>query len=132
MRSSISRRLIWMNMLISGAVLVLACLALMRYDVMTFCDSVQRNLSMQAGSIGSNSISALLFNDADSAQKTLEALRDAKNVISAGVYTPDGTLFAGYQRQPGGAPEVLPSMPADQAQVSMFHDRRIALMRRIT
>ena len=46
--SSISRRLIWMNMLVSGAVLLLACIALMAYDVVTFRGSVTRNPARRA------------------------------------------------------------------------------------
>src|SRR5579872_6684251 len=108
--SSISKRLIWTNMLVTGTVLLLACLSLMAYDVVTFRDEMTRNLSIQAEIIGSNSISALLFNDPDSAQRTLAALKDAPTIVSAGVYAPDGSLFAGYQRQPGFTPVSLPPL----------------------
>jgi signal transduction histidine kinase len=131
MRTSISRRLIWMNMLVSGVVLALACLAFMAYDVLTFRDTVARNLSIQAGIIGSNSISALVFNDSASAQKTLDALRDAPNVISAGVYTLDGTLFAGYQRKPGSTSQALPSLPNHQSEITLSQNQRISLIRPI-
>jgi signal transduction histidine kinase len=129
--TSISKRLIWMNMLVSGAVLLLACAALMAYDLITFRETVVRNLSIQAGIIGTNSVSALVFNDPNSAQRTLAALKDAPSIVSAGIYSPDGQLFASYQRHGGSEMISLPPMPADQLQVSLFQNRRIELVRRI-
>ena len=48
-----------MNMLVSGAALVLACLGFLVYDQITFREGLVRTLSAQAQIIGSNSISAL-------------------------------------------------------------------------
>ncbi len=61
--TSIAQKLIRMNMLVSGTVLLLACAALMAYDLVTFRDTLVRNLSIQAGIIGSNSVSSLVFNE---------------------------------------------------------------------
>jgi signal transduction histidine kinase len=132
MASSISRKLIWMNMLVSGAVLLLACIAFMAYDVITFRESIERNLTIQAGIIGSNSISALVFDDPSSAEKTLAALKDAPSIVSAGVYAANGSLFAGYRRQPASPMAAMPALGVDQTQLSVFHDRQIGLVRRIT
>src|ERR1700704_2956507 len=98
--NSIIRRLTWMNMLVSGAALLLACTAFIGYDKLTFRDAMVRNLSTEAQIIGSNSVSALLFNDPQSGENTLSALKAAHNVLSAGIYTPDGRLFASYSREP--------------------------------
>jgi signal transduction histidine kinase len=130
-RSSISKRLTWMNMLVSGAVLLLACVALMAYELITFRETVVRNLSIQAEIIGSNSVSALVFNDPDAAQSTLAALTDAPSIVSAGIYTQDGRLFAGYARQPGSETVSLPPLAADQTQASTSQAQRIGLIRRI-
>ena len=86
--SSIIRRLTWMNMLVSGTALLLACTAFIGYDKLTFRDAMVRNLSTQAQIIGSNSVSALQFNDPQSGDNTLSALKAAHNVLSAGIYTP--------------------------------------------
>src|ERR1700730_17864954 len=117
--TSISRKLIWMNMLVSGAVLLLACAALMAYDLITLRDTVVRNLSTQAAIIGSNSVSALVFNDESSAQHTLVPLNDPRNIVSAVMYSTDGQPFAGYQRNFGSARISLPPIPANQIQVSL-------------
>ena len=66
---SISKKLTWMNMLVSGAALLLACSAFIAYDVVTFRQATVYNLSIQAQITGSNAISALLFDDATSARK---------------------------------------------------------------
>src|SRR6266852_2717865 len=93
---SISKILTGMNMLVSGAALLLACGAFFAYDLITFRQAMVRHLSTQAQIIGSNSVSALLFNDPHSAENTLSALKAAPNIVSAGIYTPEGQPFAAY------------------------------------
>jgi len=84
--SSISKKLTWMNMLVSGAALLLACSAFVAYDVVTFHAAEVSNLSTQAQMAASNSISALLFDDPDAAQNTLSALKTTPNIKYAGIY----------------------------------------------
>jgi len=72
-------------MLVSGAALLLACAAFIALDMITFRQAMLRNLSTQAQIIGSNSVSALLFNDPQSAENTLLALKAAPNILSAQV-----------------------------------------------
>src|SRR3989475_9956353 len=97
-KHSISRKLTWMNMLVSGVALLLACAAFIAFDMITFRQAMLRNLSTQAQIIGSNSVSALLFNDPQSAENTLLPLKAAPNILSAQVYLPDGRPFASYSR----------------------------------
>ena len=102
-RSAISKKLTWMNVLVSAAALLSACIAFFAYDQYTFREDLIRNLSAQAEIIGSNSVSALTFNDPQSAANTLAALRTVPDIVSAGIVTPDGRLFARYARNPGDA-----------------------------
>ena len=60
---SIATKLTTMNMLVSGAALLLACVAFITYDLVSFRDGMIHNLSIQAQVAGSNSVSALLFSD---------------------------------------------------------------------
>ncbi|MGB7553020.1 MAG: ATP-binding protein [Candidatus Korobacteraceae bacterium] len=99
-RSAISKKLTWMNLLVSVAALLSACIAFFVYDQYTFREDLIRNLSAQAEIIGSNSVSALTFNDPQSAANTLGALRSVPDIISAGIVTNDGRLFARYVRNP--------------------------------
>lgn len=99
-RSAISKKLTWMNVLVSVAALLSACIAFFAYDQYTFREDLISNLSAQAEIIGSNSVSALTFNDPQSAVNTLSALRSVPDIVSAGIVTPDGHLFARYDRKP--------------------------------
>jgi signal transduction histidine kinase/DNA-binding response OmpR family regulator len=118
-------------MLVSGAALLLACAAFIAFDMITFRQSMLRNLSTQAQIIGSNSISALLFNDPQSAENTLLALKAAPNILSAQVYLPDGRPFASYSRDRGRYNPVLPPIPSGQTETHWIEDDQIALVRLI-
>ena len=128
---SISRRLTWMNMLVSGVALLLACTAFIAFDMITFRQAMVRNLSAQAQIVGSNSVSALLFNDPQSAENTLLALKPAHNILYAQVYLPDGQPFASYSRDPGRHAPVLPPIPPGQTETHWIEDNQIALVRSI-
>jgi len=130
-KHSISRKLTWMNMLVSGAALLLACAAFIAFDMITFRQSMLRNLSTQAQIIGSNSISALLFNDPQSAENTLLALKAAPNILSAQVYLTDGRPFASYSRDRDRHRTVLPPIPSRQTETHWVEDDQIALVRLI-
>ncbi len=84
---SIPKKLTWMNMLVNGTALVLASAAFVTYGLTTLHQNIIRNLTIQAQIVVSNSVSALLFNDNASAEKTLSALQASPNVVSAGIYT---------------------------------------------
>jgi signal transduction histidine kinase/DNA-binding response OmpR family regulator len=129
--NSISRKLTWMNMLVSGAALLLACAAFIAYDMLAFRASMVRNLSTQAQMIGSNSASALLFNDPQSAENTLSALKAAHNILSAGIYSIDGKLFASYSRDPGAYQPVIPPLPSGQLEIHWFQNKEVVLVRSV-
>jgi signal transduction histidine kinase len=128
---SISKKLTWMNMLVSGAALLLACGAFITYDVISIRDGMVYNLSMQAQIVGFNSTSALLFNDSHSAETTLSGLKAWPNIVSAVIYTPDGRPFAMYWR---GRDRQVPAMPAilpAEVETYRFSRSAVVLVRRI-
>ena len=129
---SIPKKLTWMNMLVSGTALLLASAGLFTYDLYSFRVGTVRDLGVQAQIIGSNSISAVLFDDPHSAETTLSALQAAPHVMSAEIYTPDGRAFAEYRRDRGESPPAPPSIPVGQAQVYRFQSGEVALVRSIT
>ena len=129
--TSIAGKLTWMNMLVSGTALLLACAAFIAYDLVTFRATIVRNLSTQAQIIGSNSVSALLFNDSKSAENTLSALQAAPNIISAVIYTPDGKAFAYYSRDRKNKISALPAIPSDQTEAHWLSTSEIGLVRSI-
>jgi signal transduction histidine kinase len=128
---SITKKLIGMNMLVSGAALLIACVAFVAYDLITFREAMVHNLSIQAQMAGSNSVSPLLFNDPSAAENTLSALEAASNVVSAGIYTLDGRPFAAYWRDRNEQTVALPQMPPNQTEAHWFKDGHLVLVRTI-
>src|SRR5487761_141793 len=128
---SITTELTWMNMVVSAAALLLACAAFAAYQLVTSRASIVRLLSIQAQIIGSNSVSALLFNDPHSAESTLAAFKAASNVVAAEIYTPDGQPFAGYWRGQRSQTIVLPKLPGGRMEAYWFKNKEVVVVRRI-
>jgi PAS domain S-box-containing protein len=128
---SISRKLTLMNVLVSAVALLLASGGFCAYDLYSFRLALVRNVSMQAQIIGDNTVSALVFNDPYSAEKTLSALRANPNLIYAQIYTRDGQPFAGYWRDRAGETRALPIIPAGQTQSYWFKDGHLGMARAI-
>jgi signal transduction histidine kinase/DNA-binding response OmpR family regulator len=128
---SISKKLTWMNMLVSGAALLLACGGFCAYDLYSFRDALVRNLSIQAQIIGDNTASALLFDDAHSAERTLSALAANRHLMYAQIYSHDGQPFAAYWRERSGLTLPLPVIPSGQTQSHWFRNGQLGLARSI-
>src|ERR1700733_4548562 len=128
---SISKKLTWMNMLVSGVALLLACSGFCAYDLYSFRAALVRNVAIQAQTIGHNTVSALLFNDTHSAERTLSALNANQHVMYAQIYSLDGQPFAGYWRDRAGETRVLPLIPPGQIQSHWFRDGHLGLARSI-
>src|ERR1700704_127968 len=86
----IAKQLTWLNLLVTTVALLLSCSAFLVYDVISSRNALVRNVSIEAQIIGSNTVSALLFDYPESAEDTLSALRASRNIVYAGIYTPDG------------------------------------------
>jgi signal transduction histidine kinase/CheY-like chemotaxis protein len=125
---SISKKLTWMNMLVSGAALLLACAAFFAYDLYTFRTGIVNNLSTEAQIIGSNTVSALVFDDSRTAENTLSALKASPHIRYAAIYTPGGKMFAGYWHDGRGESLPLPAIPSGQTQAHWFTGTQIALI----
>ena len=129
---SIPTKLTWMNLLVSSVALGLACAAFMTYSLVSFREAMVHDLSIQAQIIGSNSASALLFNDPQSAEKTLSALRSAPNITYAAIARPDGRPFAAYSRDNRDRElSSLPKTPVTAKRFYRFRDARIVVQSRI-
>jgi len=129
--ASVAKKLTWMNMLVSGAALVLACAVFISYDAITYREAIVRNLSTQAQIIGSNSASALLFNDPQAAANTLSALKAAPNILSAVIYTPEGQPLASYSRDLNSPIPPPPLLGSDQIEAHSRKSNEIVLVRSI-
>lgn len=94
--STLSARLTRMNLLVSGAVLLIAALAFFSYDLLSFRNNLIRNLDAEAQIVGENTVSALLFDDQESAATTLRGLQRSPDVLGAVLTASDGSVFARY------------------------------------
>jgi len=93
----LAARLTRMNMIVSGAVLLIAAVAFLSYDLISFRGDLMRRLNVQAQVIGDNSVSALAFNDRQSGHSMLAGLRHSPDVLSAVVLDAQGAVFTSYQ-----------------------------------
>jgi len=125
---TISKKITLMNMLVSGAALLLACTAFIGYDMLTFRTITVRNLSAQARLISSNSISALQFNDPQSAEGTLAALKENSSVLSAVIYDERGRPFASYSKSSKAGVPSRPLLPAGRLEFSSVQNGEIDLV----
>jgi PAS domain S-box-containing protein len=107
-RNSISRELTVINMLVSAIAVMLACTSFFAYDIYLFRHNAVANLITQSQVIGYNSVSPLIFNDPQSAEKNLSSLQAAPRIVYAAIYTPSGDFFAGYWRDPKSNHQPLP------------------------
>lgn len=89
-------------MLTITVALLIASIALVVYDVLSYRNALVRNLSILAGVIAENSRGALVFHDSRAAADTLASLKAQPRITSACVYDRERTVFAEYRRSNGG------------------------------
>jgi signal transduction histidine kinase len=124
----IAKQLTWVNLLVTTVALLLSCGAFLVYDVISARNALVRDVSLQAEIMGSNTISALVFDDPESAEDTLSALRASRNILYAGIYTPDGRALAEYWRDGKGQTPRLPSTTLAQRESHFFAADQLAVL----
>ncbi len=95
---SIRHKMLWISIGTCGIALLLAGGALGVSDWLNGKRMLINRLTTQANIIGINSAAALVFNDSKSATQTLSALSANADIIIAGIYRQDRSLFASYSR----------------------------------
>jgi sigma-B regulation protein RsbU (phosphoserine phosphatase) len=116
---SIRSKLMTGFMLTTLAALLLTVGALAWYDRATFRDEVLHDVNTLAGIIGENASSSVAFNDRQSAEATLAALRAQPQITGAAIYDNKGVLFATYVRANDG--DKAGAMPADGPWIDAQH-----------
>ena len=111
---SLSTRLTRMNLLVSFVVLLLAALAFFTYDLISYRENLIRNLEAQAEIVGDTAVTALVFNDPQSAQAALASLQNAPDVVGAVMRLPDGPVFARYGAVAPPAKSVIHKLAAGE------------------
>ena len=128
---SIKNKLTWMNMLVSGGALLVASVAFAAHELSNFRLVMARGLSIEAQMVASNSVSAILFGDPESARNTLSALSAAPHIVSAGIFTPGGQPFAVYFRDQTSRSLAAIAVPNGQQETYSFTNSDVTLARSI-
>jgi signal transduction histidine kinase/CheY-like chemotaxis protein len=119
----IRRKLALMTLASSVIALIFAAAGILTWDVVQYRREITRDLRAQARTIGENSTASITFEDPRSAGETLAVLEIHPNVVYACMFRADGSLFATYFRDGGGA---CPSAAADMLDVGWRHAQIIA------
>jgi PAS domain S-box-containing protein len=90
----IQQKMLAMTLLICGAVLLVAIVALFTFQVLNFRSNFQRDAGTLAAVIANNSTAALAFNDASGGAEVVDSLKAVPTVVSACLVTTKGTIFA--------------------------------------
>ena len=116
---TIRQKLTSIAMLSSITALVSASLAFLAYDLHSFRQSLARRIMTDAKIVSFNSVSPLLFNDAETATATLGGLKAEPAVVAAVIRSQDGGRpFATYFRD--GPSAVRPAFPPRAAAGPVF------------
>jgi signal transduction histidine kinase/ActR/RegA family two-component response regulator/uncharacterized membrane protein affecting hemolysin expression len=100
-------KLMRMVLLTSGLVILFTCAMFVTYEVVTFRQSVARQLNTLGKAIAQNSTASLAFDNAGDARVVLSAFSSDPHIVSAALYGKSGALFASYPDHV--APEDLPT-----------------------
>ena len=137
-RSSLSQKLTLVSVLSTGSALIVVYLAFAFTSVFSHTEDETKQLSILAGVIGTNSVTALLFADRRQAEQTLGALNVKHEIAQAALFDRDGQLFARYAPrgralQAPGALRLAPQADAPSLErIGTFWSPGIRLYRPVT
>ncbi|MEW6267814.1 MAG: ATP-binding protein [Thermodesulfobacteriota bacterium] len=126
----IRRKLLLFNVATSAAALLLVCIAFVFYELEAYRREVLQRLATEADMVSYNIVSALLFDDQESASATLGSFRADPIVLGAAVYDDRGEPFVAFSVPGVSPPRLDPEMrraPAGHA----FHNARLVVFRAI-
>src|SRR5579883_384485 len=92
----VERKLLVTILATTALALLLSGLSFLVLDTVFFRQQLRRDLSAQARIIAENSTAAVAFDDAKSAEETLNSLRERPHVTAACIYRLDGSILASY------------------------------------
>ncbi|MGD0730127.1 MAG: ATP-binding protein [Terracidiphilus sp.] len=129
---SISGRLTALVLFVSGCALLFAYISFLAYDFYTLRHNLIESLQTQANMIGTNSETALLFDDQQAADATLSAFRGAPAILSAEILQADGREFARYTRHDSAGQSIVPRLTVGQNSAFWILDRNVLVGQAIT
>ena len=97
--SSLKNKLRIIILLTSGIVLVLASVAFVANDILTFRRNMLTDLFVLAELVGINSSAGLLFEDDFAVQENIVALKANKHIVFAKIFNKRNSLFVSYFKE---------------------------------
>jgi PAS domain S-box-containing protein len=94
----IREKLVLLIMITTIVALALAGVGIVIFDSILFRDGLERDLAALSRIISDNTTAAIMFDDPRAATETLNALRARPHLLSACIYTLNGTMYAKYTR----------------------------------
>ena len=124
---TIRKKLIGLGLASAAVALLLAGVAVIVEDQVTFRANTVESVTTVAAIVGHNAAAAIAFDDAVSGAKILSGLRVKPSITRAGLYRQDGTVFATYSRsgltEPFSPPQVLSDQPTFEAGHMRLHQQ---------
>lgn len=99
---SLKRKFLLSALLTTAVALVVACSAMVVFNLRDYREGVENDVATQALLISRAVTPALQFHDPSSAQMYLELLRHQPDITEAAIFNEKGQLFADYQRNDDG------------------------------
>ncbi|MCH7928780.1 MAG: hypothetical protein IID03_12505 [Candidatus Dadabacteria bacterium] len=125
---NLRKKLMFSLMLTSIITLIIVCSSFVIYELITFRGSIVRELTALSNIIGSNSTASIVFNDPESANETLSALKIEQDIEFVFIYDINGDIFAQYIRKELNKPDNI-QKPNDNA--TLFKDGNLILVQPI-
>jgi PAS domain S-box-containing protein len=127
-RRSVSGKLMGVVLLTTASALVVAAIALLLSDLHENRLGLAADLETEARILELSTAPALAFDDDATARRNLGALQARESLRVAALYTPDGALYASYQRPgvAGGAPLRRPGFGPEALRIE---GSRVELLR---
>jgi signal transduction histidine kinase/DNA-binding response OmpR family regulator len=124
---SIKDKLTVIIMATSGVALIVASLAFLTFDRISFRRKMVADLSTLAEAVGHTSTAAINFDDRQGAEELLSALQANSHISSAYIFKPDGTVLAGYR----GSRSAAATPPAPRTPGHYFEEGHVVLVQDI-
>ncbi|UCF90635.1 MAG: HAMP domain-containing protein [Desulfobacterales bacterium] len=137
---TIKRKLIAIIMMTSAIVLMISSATFVVTELISFRQTMGKDLSILANVIGTNSTASLAFKDQSAAKETLSALKAEPHITFACILTPDGNVFSTYVNEKpksGSTTKLSTDVPAflyfkETDDGYQFHKDYLGLHQKIT
>jgi signal transduction histidine kinase len=130
-RRTIAGKLTRLNLQVTGTALLAAYVAFLAYDLYTLRKDLISSLTTEAGIVGENSVTALMFDDQQAAESTLSALENSPQIRWAVIERADGSVFARYAHGDPEEPDLKASLKPGESLNYWTKGTNILMGRRI-